>query len=264
MKLSVIAPTYNEAANIERLISELESSLQGCDYEIVIADDNSPDLTWAQAESIAKSNRRVRTLRRMGNRGLGPAVVDGFMCATGDAVACIDADLQHDPSILPEMLRALQNGSEVVVGSRYVDGGGVADWNWARRLMSVTATKLADLFLGIAVRDPMSGYFMLWRADFCRICPHLKADGFKILLEILAQLRPHRIHEVPYTFRNRAAGTSKLSRRVIFAYLLQLSRLGLATRDAGARPQPRPSTVGQPAPPPAQIGVELEKRRRAA
>src|SRR5262249_7308107 len=143
--------------------------------------------------------------------------------AEGDVVACIDADLQHDPAILPEMLEELKSGAEVVVGSRYVAGGGVgSDWGRFRQIESRIATKLAWLFLGASLDDPMSGYFLLWRRDFARVQSELNARGFKILLEILAKLHPRKIKEVPYVFRSRMAGKSKLSPKVVFQYLMQL------------------------------------------
>jgi dolichol-phosphate mannosyltransferase len=252
VKLSVIAPTYNETQCIGALISTLEQSLAGIDYEIIISDDDSPDLTWAHAEQLAKLTRRLRVLRRMSNRGLGPAVVEAFAIARGQAVACIDADLQHDPNILPEMLKALERGSELVVGSRYVAGGGTANWSWARRFTSSTATTITKCLLGIKIRDPMSGYFMLRRTDFMRVRPLLKISGFKILLEIAAQMQPGRITEVPYTFRPRAAGDSKLSSKVMFAFLLQLLRLVSARRftrtriPAEAHPAPLGDAATEP------------------
>lgn len=227
VQLSVITPTYNESENLEALIRELECALHGIQYEILISDDDSPDLTWARAEEISQSNVRVRVLRRKENHGLGPAVVDGFSIARGELVACIDADLQHDPSILPQMLQALEDGADLVVGSRYVAGGGTSNWSWARRFTSWTATKLANWVVGFEVHDPMSGYFMLRREDFLRVKRELNADGFKILLEIAARLRPRRLREVPYNFRARRAGRSKLSGRVVFVYLCQLWRLYL-------------------------------------
>ncbi len=134
MKLSVISPTYNELENVGLLIAELEKILAGTDYEILISDDNSPDLTWARVEEIGRRNPRVRVLRRTSNRGLGPSVVDGFNAATGEAVACIDADLQHDPAVLPRMLNQLMNGSNLVVATRYMPGGGTANWGIIRRV----------------------------------------------------------------------------------------------------------------------------------
>src|SRR5258707_5082559 len=115
MKLSIISPTYNESENVGLLVAEIEKSLNGADYEILISDDDSPDLTWARVEEIGRRNPRVRVLRRTVNRGLGPSVVDGFTAATGEAVACIDADLPNHPSILSPMLKAMSNSAEPVV-----------------------------------------------------------------------------------------------------------------------------------------------------
>src|SRR5258706_12017319 len=126
MELTVVSPTFNEAANVQPLIEELRRVLAGLDYEILIVDDDSPDLTWQRVEQIGASDPRVRVLRRQGERGLAPAVVAGFAAARGDAMACIDADLQHDPAILPAMLAELRAGADLVVATRYMEGGGVA------------------------------------------------------------------------------------------------------------------------------------------
>lgn len=225
MKLSVISPTYNESENVGVLIAELEKILAGTDYEILISDDNSPDLTWARVEEIGQRNPRVRVLRRTSNRGLGPSVVDGFSAATGEAVACIDADLQHDPAVLPRMLKELMNGSNLVVGTRYMPGGGTANWGIIRRFGSWGCTKLAQWLLGVKLRDPMSGYFMMRRDDFLKIRDRLNVRGFKILLEIAAHMQPCQLGEIPYTFGPRALGESKLSKKIVFAYLTQLGRL---------------------------------------
>jgi dolichol-phosphate mannosyltransferase len=230
MKLSVISPTFDEAQNVGPLLEQLTRTLRGIDYEILIVDDNSPDLTWFVAEQAARGDPRVRVLRRLQNPGLGVAVIDGFNAAQGEAVACMDADLQHDPSILPKMLEELDRGSDVVVGSRYVAGGGIEDWNWLRRIESRIATRLAKIFLGANLKDPMSGYFLMWRKDFARVQAQLNGKGFKILLEILAKLHPAKIREVPYTFRPRASGKSKLSSKVVLQYLGQLCLLSKAGR----------------------------------
>jgi dolichol-phosphate mannosyltransferase len=228
VELSVIAPTYNEAENLEPLIDEIGQALRGIEYEILICDDDSPDRTWARAEQIGRTNPRVRVIRRTKDRGLARAVVEGFASARGQAVACIDADLQHDPAILPKMLRQLRKGAQLVVASRYVAGGGTANWNWRRRFTSWVAGRLAEVTLGVKLHDPMSGYFLLWSSDFQDVRQSLNPDGFKILLEIAAHLRPAQVREVPYTFRLRQAGESKLSSRVVFAYILQLWRLYVA------------------------------------
>jgi len=234
MKLSVISPTLNEAENVSRLVEQLEGALGDIDYEILIVDDDSPDLTWSIAEKISLTNPRVRTLRRMHDPGLSVAVIDGFSAAGGDVVACIDADLQHDPSILPRMLDELQ-GVDVVVGSRHIDGGSTGKWNWLRRLESWIATKTAQLLLGVNLKDPMSGYFLVWRKDFVAVKEHLDGKGFKILLEILARLHGSRVKEVPYTFRPRTHGESKLSSKVVLLYIQQLWRLCSTSRHFSVR-----------------------------
>jgi len=225
MKLSVISPTYNESESVGLLIGELEKFLDGLDYEILISDDDSPDLTWARVQEIGRRNPRVRALRRTSNRGLGASVVDAFTSATGEVVACIDADLQHDPALLPRMYKELMEGSNLVVATRYMPGGGTADWGAIRRFGSWGCTKLAQWVLGIRLRDPMSGYFMMRRDDFLRVRDRLNVRGFKILLEIVAHMRPSSLVEVPYTFGPRAHGESKLTRGIVFAYLAQLWRL---------------------------------------
>jgi dolichol-phosphate mannosyltransferase len=234
MKLSVISPTLNEAENVSRLVEQLQGALVDIDYEILIVDDDSPDLTWSIAEKISLTNPRVRTLRRMHDPGLSVAVIDGFSAAGGDVVACIDADLQHDPSILPRMLDELQ-GMDVVVGSRHVDGGSTGKWNWLRRLQSWIATKTAQFLLGVKLKDPMSGYFLVWRKDFVAVKEQLDGKGFKILLEILARLHGSRVKEVPYTFRPRTHGESKLSSKVVLLYIQQLWRLCGTSRHFSVR-----------------------------
>jgi dolichol-phosphate mannosyltransferase len=237
MKLSVISPTLNEARNVPALVEQLQRTLENVDYEILIVDDNSPDLTWSVAEQISLKDPRVRTLRRMKNPGLGMAVIDGFSAAEGDMLACIDADLQHDPSILPKMIEELQRdkGVDIVVGSRHVKGGGFGKWSRWRRFESWCANKAAQLLLGFELKDPMSGYFLVWRKDFNRVQELLKGSGFKILLEILAKLRTARVKEVPYTFRPRAVGQSKLSCKIVLLYFHQLWRLCGESRRASVR-----------------------------
>ena len=225
MELSVISPTYNEAENVGRFVEAVCAALEGSNYEILIVDDDSPDLTWRLAEEIGKENPRLRVVRRTSQRGLGHAVLQGFSQARGKLVACIDADLQHDPSILSQMVLELRKGCDVAVGSRYVLGGGVHKWSWVRRLMSWIATKAAQVCIRVKLSDPMSGYFMLRREDFLAIREQLNPGGFKILLEILAKLKPQGIVEIPYTFRPRSAGRSKLSTKVAFEYARQLARL---------------------------------------
>jgi len=235
MKLSVISPTLNEAENIPTLIEMLQRTLGSVDYEILIVDDNSPDLTWSVVEQISLTNPRVKMLRRMKNPGLGMAVIDGFSAAEGDMLACIDADMQHDPSILPRMIEELQGGMDVVVGSRHVKGGGFGKWSRWRRFESWCANKTAQVLLGFEIKDPMSGYFLVWRKDFNRIQEQLNESGFKILLEILAKLRTPLVKEVPFTFRPRTVGQSKLSSKIVLLYFRQLWRLCGESRRASVR-----------------------------
>ena len=235
VKVTIVSPTYNEAENVPRLVHDVGTVLSGIDYELLIVDDDSPDRTWAVAQELATQNPRIRVLRRTTDRGLSPAVMEGFLSSSSDYVGVIDADLQHDPAILPQMIAALDAGAEIAVGSRYVEGGGTGTWNAARRFQSWVATKLAQTFLGVELTDPMSGYFVLRRDDFNRIHKQLDAGGFKILLEIIARLAPSRLEEVPYTFRTRVAGQSKLSSKVVFQYLGQLWRLSSVSRYMSVR-----------------------------
>jgi dolichol-phosphate mannosyltransferase len=225
MKLTIVSPTLNESENVPRLVRELEQALTGIDYEIIIVDDDSPDGTWEVAQEVGRQNSRVQVIRRNGRRSLGWSVIDGFTAARGDVLACMDADLQHDPAILPRMLEQLDRGCDLVVGSRYAPGGTVGQWGRIRRFESSLATKLAQWLLGIQIYDPMSGYFLLRRADFLAVRESLNGQGFKILLEIAANLPNAHICEIPYTFRNRLAGKTKLSRRVVLAFVSQLWRL---------------------------------------
>lgn len=243
VELTVVVPTYNEADNIAPLIANLEQSLGDLDYEILISDDNSPDHTWERVQEIGKRNPRVRLMRRTGARGLSAAVIDGFSHARGKAVACMDGDLQHDPRSLPRMLKALDDGAEIVVGSRYVPGGGTSNWNCWRWCISWTATKMAEVSIGVRIRDPMSGFFMLRQSDFLRVRSSLNCQGFKILLEIVARLKPVFMTEVPYVFGPRLAGRSKLSSRVMFAYVCQLWRLAVLNRRVTAKPAAQESQV---------------------
>ncbi|MGI9103814.1 MAG: polyprenol monophosphomannose synthase [Terriglobales bacterium] len=228
MQLTVVTPTYNEAANVPAFARAVTEVLRGVDHEILIVDDDSPDRTWEVAEGLRAEFPRVRVLRRRGERSLAASVIEGFSAARGQAVACMDADLQHDPAILPEMLRQLTAGGELVVGCRYMPGGGTSDWGLLRRLASRAATQLAESALGLRLRDPMSGYFMVRRDEFLRVRDRLSAQGFKILIEIAAQLPSPEIREVPFVFRPRVAGQSKVTATVMLNYLAQLRRLRAA------------------------------------
>jgi dolichol-phosphate mannosyltransferase len=218
--LSLILPTFNERANIPILIERLEQVLTPlCTFEVLVVDDNSPDGTWQLAEELAQTRPWLRSVRRMQNKGLSPAVVDGFSLAAGQWLVVMDADLQHDEQALVKFIEAFRAGAQLVVGSRKVDGGGVEDWSALRRFVSWFATRLAHFVLPLQVTDPMSGFFGITRTLHEGTTPQVNPKGFKILLEYLARTPASAVKEVGYTFRGRQHGESKLSNDVIYDYL---------------------------------------------
>ena len=229
-RYSIIIPTYNEKENIGKLLSKLESVLADMDYEIIVADDDSPDMTWKEVAEFAEKNSRISLIRREGKeRGLSQSIVDGFNNAEGEIFAVMDGDLQHDESFLPQML---QEGEEydLVLGTRHSDGGRIeAEWPFLRRAASRTATFAAKIILGISVTDPMSGYFVVRKEIYDGIKVRLNPRGFKIFLEILFQSRRHypalKIKETGIIFRPRTAGKSKLGMKVVFQYLFSLLKM---------------------------------------
>jgi dolichol-phosphate mannosyltransferase len=226
--LSVVTPTFNEAENLPLLVASLQESLAELRYEIIVADDDSPDGTWEIAERLGEADPSVRVVRRFHDHGLSAAVLDGMSIARGRVLAVIDADLQHDPAILPDMVAALDDGrADVVVGSRATEGGGYGDWAASRRLVSWVATFIARVVLRVSVSDPMSGYFALTRSAYERGAAGINPRGFKILLEFIGRDRDLRVLEVPYEFRNRVHGETKLNRSVIRSYLLAVAELRL-------------------------------------
>jgi dolichol-phosphate mannosyltransferase len=226
--VSVVTPTFNEAENLPVLVEAVHAALGTLPHEIVVADDDSPDRTWEVAEALAQDDPSIRVLRRFRDPGLSAAVLDGMTVARGEYLAVIDADLQHDPAILPEMVGLLASGTvDVCVGSRATEGGGYGDWSAARRLVSWVATMIAKVLLRVPVSDPMSGYFVITRAGYESTASQINARGFKILLEFVGRNRSLRVAEVPYEFRNRVHGETKLNRSVIRSYLLAVSELWL-------------------------------------
>jgi len=222
--LSVVVPTFNERDNVAEIVARLTNVLRGIDWEVVFVDDDSTDGTPAILRRLAQSNPRVRFVHRIGRRGLSSAVVEGIQSTSSPFVAVMDADLQHDESLLPRMLERLRtSGSDVVVGSRYIESGGVGDWSSKRQKISQVATKLAHLFLPSKLTDPMSGFFMLKRGAFDQSVRQLSSLGYKILLDILISARSALVvEELPYVFRNRVHGESKLDSAVAWEYLMLL------------------------------------------
>ena len=225
VQLSVIVPTYNERQNLDPLVQAIGEALRNVNYEIIIVDDDSPDGTAAAARSLYAHDPRVRAIRRIGRRGLASACIEGALASSARFVAVIDADLQHDPGLLPAMLRRLtEDQADVVIGSRYVAGGDVGAWKRQRALGSRIATKLAHLLTHVDVHDPMSGYFMLRRDIIEKHAHALSAVGFKILLDILLTAGGDlRVEEIPLRFGRRLHSESKMSVAVAFDYLLLLA-----------------------------------------
>ena len=221
--LSIIVPTYNERERLEDFVRTVCRVLDEhhLDGELVIVDDNSPDGTGELADRLAEE-LPVVVLHRAGKLGLGSAVMAGFAVARGRVLGVMDADLSHPPGRIPVLVSALgESGADVVVGSRYVPGGGTLNWPWSRALMSRAACLAARLLT--PVRDGASGFFVLRRAVVETV--EIKAAGFKICLELLVRGSVRWVVEVPYVFSDRAAGQSKMNHREALGYLAQLWQL---------------------------------------
>ncbi len=223
---SIIIPTYNERDNIVPLVSRIDAALKGYKYQVVIADDDSPDGTADVARGLAP-RYPVKILVRKGKKGLATAILDGIERADGEVIAVMDADLQHPPEVLPDLIKTITDGHDMVIASRYVPGGGCENWSLSRRIISKGAIALCHMFLPMTrkVSDPVSGFFMFQR----ELIRNAKLDptGYKIMLEILVMARPASVAEVPFTFVTRKMGKSKLSfkqERDYLKHLLSLMR----------------------------------------
>jgi dolichol-phosphate mannosyltransferase len=221
--LSIVVPTYNERDRLTDLVEAIFASYAAArlDGELIIVDDNSPDGTGALADDLAR-RYRITVLHRAGKLGLGTAVIEGFEAATAPVVGVIDADMSHPPDLLPRMLAAMQStGADLVVGSRYIPGGGTRDWERSRVFMSRLACVMAR---GLTpIRDATSGFFLI-RRELARGV-RISAGGFKICLELLVRSRPAIVVEVPYVFVGRTAGESKMNFKEAMGYLHQLRSL---------------------------------------
>jgi dolichol-phosphate mannosyltransferase len=214
--LSILVPTYNEKENIKPLYEAIKKAID--DFELIFIDDNSPDGTAEVIKEIQAEDDRIKLLERKGKLGLGSAIVDGLNIAQGEYIAMMDADLSHPPSQLPTMLKALHD-VDIVIGSRYIEGGRIEGWSLLRHLISRIAIFWCHLFLGVRVKDPISG-FALWRRGVVeKVKDELSPKGFKILLEILIKCHGAKIKEVPITFTPRLYGRSKLGFQEIKNFL---------------------------------------------
>ena len=219
-ELSVVIPTYNEADNVSELFRRLTETLGTIRWEAIFVDDSSPDGTADTVRALSSRDGRARVLQRLGRRGLSSACIEGMLASSAPYVAVMDADLQHDERLLPRMLETLRRGgADVVIGSRYVAGGGGVDGS--RHALSLWATRLSRVVLAEPVADPMSGFFMMRRPVLAARVADLSGIGFKILLDMLtARGEPLRVVELPYQFRARLAGDSKLDSAVAWDFLL--------------------------------------------
>jgi dolichol-phosphate mannosyltransferase len=224
-ELTIVIPTLNEQDNIVVLVQRLDTVLTGVRWEAMFVDDDSADATHDRVRELAATDARVRLLHRIGRRGLSSACIEGALASTSPYLAVMDADLQHDETLLPAMLARLQaDEADLVIGSRYVPGGSIGEWTAGRAGISGFATRLARLVTGTPVHDPMSGFFMLRRPVLDRCVRRLSAVGFKILLDILASSpRGLRVIELPFVFRVRHAGSSKLDAVAALDYLVLLA-----------------------------------------
>ncbi len=218
--LTVVVPCYNERANIEPMVAALRAALTDIAWEVVFVDDNSPDGTADAARALARTDPAVRCIRRIGRRGLSSAVIEGALSSSATYVAVIDGDMQHDETRLPLMLAAVQAGADIAIGSRHVAGGDSTGLSSPfRERLSAAGIGIAKKLTGADINDPMSGFFLLRRSLFESLAGRLNGQGFKILLDlVLASPAKLNIAEIPYKFRPRAAGESKLDALVMLQF----------------------------------------------
>jgi dolichol-phosphate mannosyltransferase len=229
--VSLVLPTYNEGKNIVAVIEQLIpvlDSVENLEYEVIVVDDDSPDRTWETALSLTEKYPQLRVVRRQGERGLSTAVIRGWQIARGRILAVMDADLQHPPEVAAKLSREMLRGADMGIASRHVEGGGVSDWALGRRIISRGAQLIGFCLLPEVIgriSDPMSGFFMIRRTSIQD--RELSPLGYKILIEVLGRGNVKWIAEVPYTFRERVEGASKLTNKIYFEYFQHLFRLRL-------------------------------------
>jgi dolichol-phosphate mannosyltransferase len=237
MLLSVVIPTYKERDNIENVVNILSGLLDQTipgNYELIVVDDDSPDRTWEVAENLIPDYPQLRVMRRQEERGLSSAVIRGWQAARGSILGVIDGDLQHPPEVLTQLWQKIEQGADLAVASRHVEGGGVSSWSVIRRFLSRGAQVLGLVILPEVVgrvSDPMSGYFMVRRNAIANTT--LNPIGYKILLEVIGRGQIGEIGEVGYIFRERTEGESKVTWKQYLDYIQHLIRLRLSTGRIG-------------------------------
>jgi len=222
-EITVVVPAFRERENIPALLQALEQAMAGLDWETIIVVDDAFDGTEEVVRERAQHDPRIRCLHRIGRRGLASACIEGMLASSAPYVAVIDADLQHDEKLVPQLLaKARHDGADVAVASRYMAGGSTGDLAPQRVRLSRLAAALSAT-LGKGLTDPMSGFFVVRRAFLERVVRNLYGRGFKILLDLIAAARGEiRIVELPYRMRSRAYGESKLGARVIAEFFMLL------------------------------------------
>jgi dolichol-phosphate mannosyltransferase len=247
--LSLVIPTYKERDNIKNVVNRLSQLLNEAiadNYELIIVDDDSPDRTWEVAQSLMADYPQLRVMRRQEERGLSSAVIRGWQVARGRILGVIDGDLQHPPEILIELLQKMEEGADLALASRHVDGGGVSSWSVIRRFLSRGAQVLGLVILPEVlgrVTDPMSGYFMVRRRAIANVT--LDPIGYKILLEVIGRGQVGEIAETGYVFCERTQGESKVSWKQYLEYVQHLIRLRLSTGRLGRMGQEFNFPVGR-------------------
>ena len=224
-ELAVVIPTFNERDNVTQLLDGLEVALKGIAWEAIVVDDDSPDGTADLVRQIAQQKQQVRVIHRIGRRGLASACVEGVLSSSAPYFAVIDADMQHDETLLPRMLEELKERRlDIVVASRYVAGGSIPSWKKTRRTISRVSSLAARLVIGADLKDPMSGFFVMRRPAFDETVRNLSQHGFKILFDLFASApRAFRYAELPYQFRERNRGQSKLDGMAVWEFGILLA-----------------------------------------
>lgn len=224
-QITIIIPTFNEKDNISLIINAIRHSLESYPWKIIFVDDDSPDGTASYIKNISKTDPQIHCIKRIGRRGLSSACVEGILASSSPYIAIMDADMQHDESILPDMLTGIiKNKCDLVIGTRYSERGSVGDLTMIRVIISKFATWLGRIIINKDVSDPMSGFFLIKKEFFNEIHSSLSIKGYKILLDILSSSNNDiKILEIPYVMRSRQKGESKLDALVAWQYFILIA-----------------------------------------
>lgn len=218
--ITIVIPTYNEIENIKPVSIAVANSLKEFSWKIIFVDDNSPDGTYDEILKLSKKNNKIACIKRVNQRGLSSACVEGILASNSPYIAVMDADMQHDESILSQMLKLMLNDdTDLVIATRYKQGGNINNLKPHRIIISKLSTWISQIVLRQNVSDPMSGFFLIKKQFFMQIRDRLTVKGYKILLDILASSDALKIAEVPYIMRTRHKGKSKLNLLVVFEYI---------------------------------------------